>query len=376
MSLYVNIEKNLGSFRLCTSFDTEGGVLGILGASGCGKSMTLRCIAGIEKPDYGQIVLDGRVLFDSEKRIHIPPQKRQVGLLFQNYALFPNMTVRQNLMAALLAKEKNKNKAQDKVEYMMQKFYLTGLEEHKPSQLSGGQQQRTALARILLTNPRLLMLDEPFTALDGYLRWNLEMELSDILAQFGGHTLFVSHSRDEIYRMCDRVCVMERGQSSPVIPVKELFEQPQTLAAALLSGCKNYSRAVLTKDGRVFARDWGARLNYHKAEKDAGHIPADISYVGVRSHFLCPVPACERASKENLMRCRILRIVEDVFSMVIMVRPKDSIVHMESNQGQDFTQLRVELSKEAWEQYSAGNPHTIGDEIWIAADSRDVMLLQ
>ena len=203
MSLQAELEKDFGDFKLCVKFDTADRVMGILGASGCGKSMTLRCIAGIVEPDKGRIVLDDTVLFDSEKNINLPPQKRHVGLLFQNYALFPNMTVRQNLMTGIRPYEKDKKKASDAVECMIEKFCLTGLENHRPSQLSGGQQQRVALGRILLSRPRLLMLDEPFAALDGYLRWQLELELKDIMEEFGGSTLFVSHSRDEIYRICD-----------------------------------------------------------------------------------------------------------------------------------------------------------------------------
>lgn len=203
MSLYVDVKKDLGGFCLSINFEAEQEVMGILGASGCGKSMTLRCIAGVVKPDQGRIVLNGRTLFDWEKGINLPPQKRHVGLLFQNYALFPNMTVKKNLMMGLKAVEKDKKKAEAAVEEMIGRFYLTGLENHRPSQLSGGQQQRAALARILLTKPELLMLDEPFSALDGYLRWKLELELMDILKEFDGPTLFVSHSRDEIYRLCD-----------------------------------------------------------------------------------------------------------------------------------------------------------------------------
>ena len=162
MSLYVDIRKKLGNFTLETQFEAAEGVTGILGASGCGKSMTLRCIAGIVKPDEGHIELDGKVLFDARKKINLRPQERHVGLLFQNYALFPNMTVRQNLMAGLMAEKQDKRAAEAKIREMLEKFELVGLEKHKPAELSGGQQQRVALARIFLSSPKMLMLDEPF----------------------------------------------------------------------------------------------------------------------------------------------------------------------------------------------------------------------
>ena len=161
-----------------------------------------------------------------EKKINLKPQERHVGLLFQNYALFPNMNVVQNLRTGLRKQKLNKEQEQKALHDIMEKFYLQGLEHHRPSQLSGGQQQRVALARILLAKPRILMLDEPFAALDEFLRWKLELELEDIIKEFGGTTLFVSHNRDEIYRICDRVCVMNRGQSSEAVPIKELFAAP------------------------------------------------------------------------------------------------------------------------------------------------------
>ena len=207
MAIQVNIEKNFKGFSLKTAFESTTSSTGILGASGSGKSMTLRCIAGIETPDKGKIVINGRMVFDSEKKINLKPQERRIGYLFQNYALFPNMTVPENLMAGLMACEKNKNTASQKIREILEKFELNGLERHKPSELSGGQQQRVALARIFLSSPDILMLDEPFSALDGYLRWNLEQELLDVLKDFAGPTLFVSHSRDEVYRSCVRVCV-------------------------------------------------------------------------------------------------------------------------------------------------------------------------
>lgn len=368
MSLYVDIKKDLGGFSLETKFEAGQGVTGILGASGCGKSMTLRCIAGIMKPDEGHIELDGTVFFDSEKRINLKPQQRRVGLLFQNYALFPNMTVQQNLMTGLIPYEKDKKKAETAIREMMEKFCLTGLEGHKPSQLSGGQQQRVALARIFLSKPRILMLDEPFSALDGYLRWSLEMELSEVLQEFGGSTLFVSHSREEIYRICDRVCVMDQGKSSPVIPVKQLFEAPESRAAALLSGCKNFSRACRAGEKKVYAKDWGVTLEY------AGKAPENFQYIGVRSHYIYPVLSEEAAGQKNTFRCEIIKVVEDVFSMVIMVRPETACESGGNTGNRSDGQLRVETTKELWADFC--QKERLEGKIWLHMDEKDIMVLR
>lgn len=364
MALYVDIQKKLGDFVLQVKFETDGGVTGILGASGCGKSMTLRCIAGVMKPDAGRIELDGEILFDSERKVNQSPQKRRVGLLFQNYALFPNMTVRQNLMTGLKAREKDRKKAAFQVEEMMERFRLTGLGGHRPHQLSGGQQQRTALARILLSRPRLLLLDEPFSALDEYLKWNLELELSRVLREYEGNTLFVSHSRDEIYRLCDQACVMDQGKAGSVIPVKKLFEAPVSKAAALLSGCKNYSRGHRTGPCEVFAEDWGITLFYK------GNMPESFCHIGVRSHYLHPVPSEKAKGAVNTFFCEILQIVEDVFSMVIMLCPAGEGFRADQREGR----LRVEVTKEFWEEFCRQEDLTEG--LWVHVEPEDVMLLE
>ena len=382
MSLYVDIRKKLGGFTLETQFEAADGVTGILGASGCGKSMTLRCIAGIVKPDEGHIELDGKVLFDSREKINLRPQERHVGLLFQNYALFPNMTVRQNLMTGLKAEKTGKKEAEIRIQEMLEKFELKDLEKHKPAELSGGQQQRVALARIFLSSPRVLMLDEPFSALDGYLRWNLEQELLETLKEFGGPTLFVSHSRDEVYRICDRVCVMDQGASSPVIPVKQLFEAPESRAAALLSGCKNFARAEVKeaasadKPGRVYVQDWGETLTF---TGEHGPDTEDVRYVGVRSHYIGLMGAKEAAVQpENTFRCRINRVIDDVFSTVIMVRPERADTSEESRKNH-FNRIRVETTKEVWRDFckkeyeGRENPQ---EDIWVHINPADVMVLR
>ena len=382
MSLYVDIRKKLGGVTLETQFEAADGVTGILGASGCGKSMTLRCIAGIVKPDEGHIELDGKVLFDSREKINLRPQERHVGLLFQNYALFPNMTVRQNLMTGLKAEKTGKKEAEIRIQEMLEKFELKDLEKHKPAELSGGQQQRVALARIFLSSPRVLMLDEPFSALDGYLRWNLEQELLETLKEFGGPTLFVSHSRDEVYRICDRVCVMDQGASSPVIPVKQLFEAPESRAAALLSGCKNFARAEVKeaasadKPGRVYVQDWGETLTF---TGEHGPDTEDVRYVGVRSHYIGLMGAKEAAVQpENTFRCRINRVIDDVFSTVIMVRPERADTSEESRKNH-FNRIRVETTKEVWRDFckkeyeGRENPQ---EDIWVHINPADVMVLR
>ena len=201
MSLRVNIEKRLGDFRLQVDLATGDGVLGLLGASGCGKSMTLKCIAGIERPDRGYIEVNGRVLFDSDRRIDLSPQKRRTGLLFQNYALFPNMTVYENIRCGV---RRDPVGGEEKVKEIMERFSLTPLKAHYPHQLSGGQQQRVALARILVNEPQLRLLDEPFSALDSQLRFQLEEELRRTIARFGKTVLLVSHNRDEVFRLAGR----------------------------------------------------------------------------------------------------------------------------------------------------------------------------
>ena len=329
MALEVRIRKELGSFGLDVDFSAEHGVHGLLGASGCGKSMTLKCIAGIIRPDCGRIVLDDRVLFDSEAHINLTPQQRKLGLLFQNYALFPNMTVKQNILTAL-RNEKDRDEADRSCRDLICRMQLTGLENHKPAQLSGGQQQRVALARILATKPKLLMLDEPFSALDSYLRWQTELELTELLKEFDGTTLLVSHSRDEVYRMCSTVSVLADGRTEPVQPVKELFESPRTLSSCLLSGCKNFSRAEKAGETRVRALDWGVELECGRP------VPEDAVYIGVRAHYIVPVAE----EGENTFSCTVSRVIEEVFSTVVM---------METPGGQrGYSMLRIEMPKDKW----------------------------
>ncbi len=281
MSLYVDIQKKLGDFSLNVTVSAEKGVLGLLGSSGCGKSLTLRCIAGIEKPDRGVIRLDGQTCYDSVKWVNLRPQKRRVGMMFQNYALFPNMTVEQNLLCGIeRGKERQKRLAE-----LMERFQLTELRALRPGQLSGGQQQRTALARCLGGNPSVLLLDEPFSALDTHLKNTLQLQLREQLNAFDGTAVLVTHDRDEAYLLCDHIAIMDGGKILTVGETREVFRNPVTAAAARLTGCKNVISARKVGEYTVFVPEWGGMLTVSQP------VPAELTAIGIRAHDLLPVGA-------------------------------------------------------------------------------------
>ncbi len=347
MSLSVNIVKRLQGFTLDVAFTTDGGVTALLGASGSGKSMTLRCIAGVETPDEGSIVLDGRVLYDSKKRIDLPPQVRRVGYLFQRYALFPNMTVLQNIDAGL-SLEKDAHVRRQKRESLISRFHLEGLEGRYPRELSGGQMQRVALCRMLAGEPEAILLDEPFAALDSHLRWQMESEVRQTLSEFPGVALLVSHDRGEVYRMSERVCVLNAGKSEPTMATGELFAHPKTLQAALISGCKNYAPAELLGEGLVRVPDWNVTLACESVN------PKTITHVGMRAHYIVP---CE-PGEENAVLCRVESAADDVFSRVLTLSPAGGT-----------ETIRSELGKQA------GGALSVGSEIWFRLPKEHVMPL-
>lgn len=330
MSIFVDIEKNLGSFHLKVKLEAGDETLALLGASGSGKSMTLKCIAGIEKPDRGRIVVDDVVLFDSEKHINLTPQQRHTGLMFQNYALFPNMTVLQNIRAGA-SREPDKKKREAAVTAVMDIFGLTPLAKHLPSQLSGGQQQRTALARILVSNPRILLLDEPFSALDNHLRFRLEQEVRQTIADFGKTVLLVSHDRDEVFRLSDSIAIVNDGTIEAFGAKTEVFANPQTRKGAMLTGCKNISKLECLGAGQIRATDWDMVL-------DVPMVSPDICAVGIRMHDIRP------GQGKNGFRCQVVEEIENPFSYTVMLKPVNSACSCP---------IGWEMEKEVWRKLRA-----------------------
>ena len=330
--LFVDIQRQLPGFELDVSFTANEHPIGLLGSSGAGKSMILRCIAGIETPTSGRIVLNGRVLFDSESRINLPARDRRLGFLFQNYALFPHMTVAQNIAFGL--RELDKANITRRVTEQVAQTQLQGLENRYPHQLSGGQQQRVALARALAIEPEALLLDEPFSALDTYLRSQMEQQLIQTLVTYQGVTLFVTHNLEEAYRVCQNLLVISAGKAAAYGAKQDIFEHPANFTVAQLTGCKNFSSARPISQQQVEAIDWDCALQVIES------IPDTLSHVGIRAHQLT---FTNDPNQENTFPCWLVTTIETPHRMTLFIK-----LHSSPTSPQDY-HLQAEVFKEKWE---------------------------
>jgi molybdate transport system permease protein len=302
--------------------------------------MTLRAIAGLETPDQGRIVLNGNVLFDSECKINLSARERRIGLLFQNYALFPHLTVSENIGFGLRHASDEERKR--RVAEQLAALQLTGLAERYPAKLSGGEQQRVALARSLAVAPAALLLDEPFSALDTHLRGALERQLRETLATYRGSTLFVSHNLEEAYRVCEKIVVFANGKVAAQGPKEEVFRYPPTMEVARVTGCKNYSRARRLPDGSIEATDWGCKLRVaQEFEKSPVH-------VAIRAHHIRIHPPeyfmAENFHK-NIFPCWLAAMTETPFRVTLDLR-----IGLAPANSNDF-HVQAEVFKQEWESF-------------------------
>ena len=358
MTVEVNIVKKLAAFDLEVAFTAEDETLGLLGESGCGKSMTMRCIAGIERPDAGKIVVNGVTYFDSSRGINLKPQQRKTALLFQNYMLFPHFTVEANI-AAGIGKDVSSDERRRIVHGELERFGLMGLEKRYPMQLSGGQQQRVALARMLAARPAILMLDEPFSALDSHLKGVLEQNLISLFDAFDGSIIYVSHDIDEAVRFCDRIAVVDEGHLAEVAAPNELVHHPESEAGMKLSGCKNVSLATRVDDHTVFLPRWGINVTCGVP------VPEDVKSLGIRAFYIEDADG----PGENNYRVRVTRASDSRFDRSLTLQFLDRVagaepvVDVSDNEMKHLHQVitrRVDKLKVPEDRI----PNT-GDELWV-----------
>ncbi len=330
--IWVNIENKLSNFTLKVNFNTDRKPLGILGGSGSGKSMTLRCIAGLETPDKGKIILNNQILFDAEKKINIPPSQRRIGLVFQNYALFPHLRVTDNIGFGLQQLPQTERK--QRIDYYLELFQLKGLDKHYPHQLSGGQQQRVALARALIINPEILLLDEPLAALDNYLRNQIEQLLIEVLENYQGITLFVTHKLEEAYRVCENILVISQGKNIAFGSKQDIFEHPPNYTVAQLTECKNFSRIKIINSQTIAAIDWGECVL-----EIIEPIFPEFTYIGIRAHHL-NFP--EIPENKNTFPCWLVKKSETQHRVTLYLS-------LDINHNYQDYHLQAEVYKEKWQ---------------------------
>jgi molybdate ABC transporter permease protein len=326
--LEVDLTRRYPGFQLSVRFSNRSRTLGLLGASGSGKSLTLSCIAGLETPDTGRIVLNGRVLFDSKTGVNLPPAARRTGLVFQDYALFPHLTVRENIAFGL-----HDLPAAERVRRIAEWSRLAGLESllHRyPAQLSGGQRQRVALVRALAIEPDALLLDEPFSGLDPHLRRRMEEDLRAVLAGYSGAIVLVTHDRNEAFRMCDELTVLADGRVAASGPRNDLFARPETLAAARVTGCKNLAPLRPIAPQEIAVDAWGCTLR-------VAAIPPGAAHAGIRAHHIQLITT---PGPDNTFPCRVLDVVESPFEVTVYLALADG-------------RLEAELPVDAWPPLSA-----------------------
>lgn len=339
----VRINKTFPGFNLQVSFAINQEILSLVGPSGSGKSLTLQCISGLMSPDEGYINVNGRVLFDSQAGINIPPQKRKIGYVFQNYALFPHLTVYENIAFGISAQ--SRTEINSRVGYLLEKMRLSNFKHRYPRNLSGGQQQRVALARALAPEPEILLLDEPFSALDTQVRGRLERELLAIHQFYQGNIIFVSHNLDEAYRLSSQIAVYDSGQILQLGPKNSLINAPANKTVARLTGARNLAEGVIENIddsiATVLVAEWSKRLQV-QLTCPGSYCRNQKVTVGIRPEYI----RLQDFSPDNCLQATVVEAVDGVTSYTYRLK-------VENGWDKEF-HLEAEASKIAAPHITAG----------------------
>jgi molybdate transport system permease protein len=315
--------------------------LGLLGASGAGKSTIIRYIAGLKTPDCGIIILNGRVLYDSQKKINLPVKERNCGILFQDYALFPHLTVRENIafgMSNKLSAKKNKQE----VERHLIMVELPGYSDRNINELSGGQRQRVALARVKASNPEIILLDEPFSALDTYLRHKQEKLLRKSLQTYRGVTLLITHNLEEAYRVCPNLLIIDRGKAIAYGNKETIFRHSPNMRTAQVTNCKNFSQGIIINNKQVKAIDWNCLLEVAEIPDNnlANKLSKEVT-IGIRAH---QIMITEENNGVNIFDCWLASYSETQHRVICYLK-----LHQPPNSTEDY-HLQTEVLQDKWLQ--------------------------
>jgi molybdate ABC transporter permease protein len=331
--LEAQLQRRLENFALHVELVAEQGAVGLLGPSGAGKSITLRMLAGVAKPDSGRVVLNRRVLYDSASGVHVPAAQRKIGVVFQDYALFPHMTVAENVAFSLRSLASAEREV--RVEALLQSLKIAELRHRLPREISGGERQRVALARCLAMEPDALLFDEPFAALDPHLRRQTEEQLRATLASYNGAVVFVTHDMEEAFRFCTDLLVLDQGRVIASGAKHELFERPRSVAAARLTGCKNVAPAMRVGPRRIAVPQWECEL---ETAVDASE---ELTHVGYRSHQLRFVE--HLGEGVNVFPCWLVSSSE---------APHEMTLYLRLHGAGDAAHVQADVAKELWRALS------------------------
>lgn len=341
-----------------TTLDIEpGSFVTLLGPSGCGKTTTLRMIAGFESPDEGDIYLG------DENINALTPNKRDTAMVFQSYALLPHINVFDNVAYGLKIRKLPKEEIHERVMNILKLVEMDGMESRMTNQLSGGQQQRVALARILVYEPDVIMLDEPFSALDYYLKEQLQFQVREVLRGYTGDVLMVSHSRDEVYRFCEKSIILNRGQVAMKGETRAIFQKPENVTAARLTGCKNFSRIRRIGEYEVEALDWGLTFQTEEA------VAAEHAYIGIRAHQFYPA-----RGSANEFTCEWGDTLCQPFEWDVLLRPVENAGV--AGDKENALEREVIWWKVDYKQSDSLNRYQRGDRVRLGIAPGDIMLLK